>query len=92
MSSTYTDEEVLSTDTPIFQIDLTGASTPHPFKRLSHLITVTKVISDLYIGDRTKPYRMNFYVYRWLSSCSNRNRKTLMELRTRGLILGCDDA
>lgn len=87
------EEEVLGDATPICVIDLSGAPRHEfPFRSLKHLMTVTDVISGLYVGRRTKPYRMNFYAYRWLSKCSNHNRKLLMELRTRGLILGCDDA
>lgn len=89
----YTEEEVVKGEVPICVIDLAGAPRSEwPFKSLQHMIHVTSQVSYLYVGKRTKPYRMNFYAYRWLAKCSNHNRKLLMELRTRGLILGCDDA
>lgn len=89
---TYSEDQIVTDDVPIFHVDLAGGTYKQPFKTLTHMWNVTKVLGDLYLGKRTKPYRMNFYIYRWLSSCSNHNRKMLMELRTRGLIVGYDDA
>lgn len=89
---TYTEAEVAANTAPIFSLDLTGPAREWPFNSFTHMFSVTGVVGDLYLGRRTKPYRMNFYVYRWLSKCSEYNRKLLMTLRTRGLILGCDDA